>query len=184
MCDPVFNICFSFFSFEGMFKISNLILGGRSIIVLVVLFLTFNSLMKNTIPPEVVLDLKFGYSAKAAYLTISDMSAEMRQAYIRCLLLFDIPYMVIYTLLFIQLLNFLWKDTRIQLFCVGILIFDFFENLTIYSMIQIFPDYSSFLGFSSSFFTSSKWILVGIVITLSIVGAVKKIFSNQRQGLL
>jgi hypothetical protein len=167
-----------------MFKISNLILGGRSIIVLVVLFLTFNSLMKNTIPPEVVLDLKFGYSAKAAYLTLADMGVEMRQAYIKCLLIFDIPYMVIYTLLFIQLLNFLWKDTRIQLFSIGILIFDFFENLAIYIMIQIFPDYSSFMGFSASFFTSSKWILVSIVITLSIVGAVKKIFSNQRQGLL
>jgi len=92
--------------------------------------------------------------------------------------------MVIYTLLFIQLLNFLWKDTRLQLFCVGVLIFDLFENLTIYSMIQIFPDYSSFLGISASFFTSSKWVFVTIVITLSLVGAVKKIFSNKRQGLL
>ncbi len=167
-----------------MFKVSNFILRGRSIIVLVVLFLTFNSLLKNTIPPNVVLDLKFGYSAKAAYMTLSEMGPEMRQAYLKCLLIFDILYMVIYTLLFIQLLNFLWKDTRLYLFCVGVLIFDLFENLTIYSMIQIFPDYSSFLGISASFFTSSKWVFVAIVITLSLVGAFKKIFFNERQGLL
>lgn len=167
-----------------MFKISNLILGGRSIIVLFVLFITFNSLLKSMIPSEVVLDLKFGYSAKAAYLALSEMGPEMRQAYLKCLLIFDIPYMVIYTLLFIQLLNFLWRDTRIQLFCIGVLIFDFFENLIIYMMIQTFPDYSSFLGISASFFTSSKWIFVSIVIILCIVGAIKKIFLNQRHGLL
>lgn len=167
-----------------MFKFSNLILGAKSIIVLVALFLTFNSLMKNTIPPESVLDLKFAYSARTAYSMLSEMGEEMRRAYVKCLLFLDIPYMVIYTLLFIQLLNYLWTDTRIQLFCVGILIFDFFENLTIYSMIQIFPDYSSFLGFSASFFTSSKWVFVGVVVLLSIVGAIKKIFSIERQGML
>lgn len=167
-----------------MFKISKLILRGRSIIVLVVLFLLFNSLLKNTIPPEAVLDLKFGYSAKAAYLTLFEMGPEMRKAYVKCLLIFDIPYMVIYTLLFIQLLNFLWKDARIQLFCVVVLLFDFLENLTIHSMIQIFPDYSSFLGISASIFTSAKWVFVGIVITLSLVGAIKKIFLNQRHGVL
>ena len=183
MCLVIFVFC-SLFFVSIMFKISNLILGGRSIFVLVALFLTFNFLIKNTIPSEVVLDLKFGYSAKAAYLTLSDMGAEMRKAYIKCLLIFDIPYMVIYTLLFIQLLNFLWKDTRIQLVCIGILIFDFFENLAIYGMIQIFPNYSSFLGFTASFFTIGKWILVSIVTTLVIVGAVKKIFYNQRQSLL
>jgi hypothetical protein len=90
-----------------MFKISNLILRGRSIFVLVALFFTFNLLAKNTIPSEAVLDLKFGYSAKATYLTLSDIGAEMRQAYIKCLLIFNIPYLLIYTLLFIQLLIFL-----------------------------------------------------------------------------
>jgi hypothetical protein len=167
-----------------MFRSFNFSLGGKSIIALVVLFLVFNSLMKNTIPPEVVLDLKFGYSAQTAYSTLSEMGKEMRQAYLKCLLFYDIPYMVIYTLLFIQLLNFLWKDFRVQLICIGVLIFDFFENVTIYSMIQTLPDYSPFLGLSASFFTSAKWIFVTIVIILSFVGALKKIFSNERPGIL
>lgn len=169
---------------NAMFKFSNFILGGKSILVLVVLFLVLNSLMKNTISTDLVLDLKFGYSAREAYSILESMGPEVRQAYLKCLLIFDLPYMVIYTLLFIQLFNFLFKDNRIQVFTLGILIFDFLENLTIFSMIQIFPDYSSFLGFSASFFTSAKWIFVALVITLSIVGAVFKIFSKKRQGFL
>jgi len=167
-----------------MFKKFNLILGGRSIAILIFLFVFFNVMLKQTISAELVLDLKFGYTASDAYQVLQEMGQEQREAYLRCLLLFDIPYMVIYTLLFIQLFNFLWKEKGFQLFCLGILVFDLLENFMILMMIQTFPDYSSFLGFSASFFTSAKWVLVGVAVVLCLVGVFKKIFSNQRQGLL
>ncbi|WP_139316599.1 hypothetical protein [Algoriphagus marinus] len=167
-----------------MAKNSSLNLSGRSIVLLVCLFIFFNMMLKQTMPPSLVLDLKFAYSASEAYQALDIMGEEMRKDYIKCLLIFDIPYMLIYTLLFIQLFNFLWKGSQVRLVCVGVLVFDFFENLMIYSMIQIFPDYSSFLGFGASFFTSTKWVFVGIMVALSLIGALKKIFSHERQGLL
>lgn len=156
----------------------------QTIFLLVCLLIFFNTMLKQTMPPNLVLDLKFAYSAPEAYQILRNMGEEMRNDYLKCLLIYDIPYMLIYTTLFIKFFNFLWKGYQFHIFCLGVLFFDFFENLTIYRMIIVFPDYSSFLGISASFFTSTKWVLVGIVVALMLIGALKKIFSQERQGLL
>ncbi len=135
-------------------------------------------------PPELVLDLKFAYSAQEAYQSLQEMGESRRSDYITCLLIFDIPYMVIYSLLFIQLLNFLWKDNRFQIICFGILGFDLLENVAVFILVNIFPVYSPAFGFVASFFTSAKWICVGILVLVVFVGALKRLFSKDRRGIL
>gem|GEM_PF-2294556 len=63
--------------------------------VLVILFFFINILMKNTLPPEYVLDLRFHYTATKVYQGLGLMGQELRDSYMKCLIVFDMIYMII-----------------------------------------------------------------------------------------
>ena len=157
---------------------------GRRIVLLVILLIVSNFLLRQSMPSGLVLDLKFAYSSAEAYESLENMGEELRKDYLKCLLIFDIPYMLIYTSLFIQLFNLYWMGSKIRFLCFGPIVFDFFENATIYTMIQIFPAHSPLFGFGASFFTSVKWVAVAIVVGLILLGLFKRFVLSERQGLL
>ena len=148
------------------------------IFVLVILFFLINILMKNTVPPEYVLDLQFHYTAVEAYLRLELMGQELRDSYMKCLLIFDMLYMVIYTLLVSRTLLYLWGHQKLDWVCMAVLFSDFLENISVLYLLNTFPVYSFKGGFLASFFTTTKWVFVGMIIMLLLGGLFRTILGK------
>jgi hypothetical protein len=51
-----------------------------------------------------------------------------------------------------------------------ILFLDFLENISVFYLLNIFPEHSFKIGFFASFFTTTKWVFVGNIIMLLLGG--------------
>lgn len=156
---------------------------GKNLLFLGCLFLLFNLLMSHFMPKEHALDLKFAYSVEDAYLSLGSLDLESRQNYRWGIWLLDMPYMVVYSLLFSGVLLRLWRNRKLIIFPVGIFLLDFFENLLILRMLRIFPAGNDFLATFSSVFTTCKWLLIVAMLCIVGVGILNFLFSPKYSSL-
>lgn len=129
-------------------------------------------------PKEYALDLKFAYTVEEAYAAMSQLTIEEQQRYKFGILALDMPYLVIYGLFFSGILVKLWKSKWIVLIPVLIMVMDFFENLMVIQILNLLPDQSATLATLASIFTTSKWILIGVLAGFIILGMVRLLFSR------
>ncbi|MBC6365925.1 hypothetical protein DDT91_03910 [Algoriphagus sp. AK58] len=151
---------------------------SKNLFFLGFLFLSFNFLLFNFMPKEYALDLKFAYTAEEAYLALGHLDQAQREYYRIGVWALDMPYMVIYTLFFIGVLNTLWNSRRFVGLPVGILVMDFFENILILKILKIYPRQDELLVMTASCFSTVKWLLVGFLLILIVAGILSWI--NQR----
>lgn len=129
-------------------------------------------------PKEYAFDLKFAYTVEEAYAAMSQLTIEEQQRYKFGILALDMPYLVIYGLFFSGILVKLWKSKWIVLIPVLIMVMDFFENLMVIQILNLLPDQSATLATLASIFTTSKWILIGVLAGFIILGMVRLLFSR------
>ncbi|RIW13146.1 hypothetical protein D0X99_17190 [Algoriphagus lacus] len=153
-----------------MKKLFQFLSKGKNLLLLAGLFLLFNYLLSHFLSKENALDLKFAYSVEEAYLALGNLDLDHRNVYSLGLWLLDTPYMIVYCLLFSGILLKLWGNRKVVFLPVLILTIDFFENLTVLKMLKIFPKENEFLALLSSFFTTSKWIMVAVLIFMILFG--------------
>lgn len=130
-------------------------------------------------PKENALDLKFAYSVEEAYLALGNLDWDHRNIYRFGIWVLDTPYMIVYCLLFSGILLKLWGNKRVVFLPVLILTIDFFENLTVLKMLRIFPKENEFLAILSSIFTTSKWILVALLVFMILFGLLNFLMSRK-----
>lgn len=75
-----------------------------------------------------------------------------------------------------------WKNKRAALLPLAIVVMDLFENLAILSVIGLYPSQHQTLANAASFFTTAKWILVGVMVCALIAG-IFSVFSSRRYAL-
>lgn len=144
----------------------------KNLLVLFSLFLLANFFLSQFMPKEQALDLKFAYTVDDAYQALNELDQEERARYEFGILAFDMPYLLIYGLLFSGILLKLFKNNWIVLLPFSIMVMDFFENLFVLRILQLFPIQNEKHATFASIFTSCKWVLIGILVVLSLVGLV------------
>ncbi len=138
--------------------------------ILTCLLLLFNFLLSSLLQADKVLDLKFAYSVQEAYEAIGLLDFESREIYRFGLWALDLPYMIIYGLLFSGLLYKIWKTQKVLILTLGIVLMDFFENLMVLRILKIYPLENQLLATLASLFTTCKWLLVGLMVLTILYG--------------
>lgn len=147
--------------------------------ILVFLFFLFNYLLTISLPVDLVLDLKFMYSPQVILDSLSQMDEQGRAAYAEGILYLDLPYVIVYTVLFYTLLQKLWSGRHLCILTLSIAAMDTCENFLMLYHIRSFPDISDALGYLTSVFTSVKWLLVVILLGLVFAGLLRKILFSK-----
>jgi hypothetical protein len=125
-------------------------------------------------PGEKPLDLEINYTAEEAYLRLSGFSEEIRESYRMGLMVSDMIYPIVYSLLFSFIIYRLWQNEKLALLPFMILIFDFIENISIITMLGLFPEKSIFWGTLAGISTSLKWFFSALTLIFVVIGFGKK----------
>lgn len=151
-----------------------------TLVFLTLLFFLFNVLLNYFLPSEYALDLKFAYSVDQAYQSLGNLSLSERNTYKFGIIALDFPYMLVYGLLSIGLLRILWKSSKVAILPLGIFLMDFFENILIIGILIDFPERHQVFATLASIFTTSKWMLVGLLAIFLLVGLINhyRIYPN------
>jgi len=152
----------------------------KNLVLLFFLFLLANFLLSKFMPREHALDLKFAYSVDQAYLALKQLTTQEQNQYKFGISVLDMPYLIIYGLFFSGILLKLWKNKWIVLIPVSISLMDFFENLLVIGVINLLPDKSPMLVTFASLFTTSKWILIGVLVVAILAGFILFLFRRPK----
>ena len=90
----------------------------------------------------------------------------------------DFPYMILYSLAFYGLLFKIWGNRGFIKLPFLIALMDLGENLLVIKILNSFPDVNKSMAILASVFTTSKWILVGVLM-LFILGGLFKILHSK-----
>lgn len=155
----------------------------KNLLLLFCLFILANVLLGQFMPKDHALDLMFAYSPDEAYASLDQLSAEQRRLYSFGLWALDMPYLLIYGLFFSGILIKLWGRRGFVWIPISIMIMDFFENILALNILYFLPERHDSLAFLASIFTTSKWILVGVLAIAVILGLfylmVSRFFSKE-----
>lgn len=138
--------------------------------ILTCLLFLFNFLLNANLPADQALDLRFAYSVQEAHDAIGMLDLETRKIYRLGIWALDLPYMIIYGLLFSGLLFKIWKTQKILILPAGVVLMDFFENLMVLRILKTYPLENKVLATLASFFTTCKWLLVGLMVLTLLYG--------------
>lgn len=142
----------------------------KNLLLLFCLFVLANVLLGQFMPKDHALDLMFAYSADDAYASLGQLDAEQRKLYSFGLWALDMPYLFVYGLFFSGVLIKLWGRRGFVWIPISIMIMDFFENILALNILYYLPERHDSLAFLASIFTTSKWILIGILALAVIFG--------------
>ncbi|MHA7129154.1 hypothetical protein [Algoriphagus namhaensis] len=146
--------------------------------LLVFLFFLFNILLTVTLPVDLVLDLRFLYGPEVVFQCLQQMGEEGRSAYIRGIMFLDIPYVVVYALLFARWMKWAWHTKSYFRLVLLVAAMDTLENLLMIYLSFSFPEVDPILAYTASLFTSAKWILVFFLLLMLFWGCYRKVFST------
>ncbi|PCJ71100.1 MAG: hypothetical protein COA62_00260 [Rhodobiaceae bacterium] len=118
------------------------------------------------------LDLMFAYTPAEAFERIAAYGPDGRLAYALVSLTVDVIYPIIYTVAFGVLITVLARHVfasgsaalRLNLLPVGIFVFDMCENVSVVTLLMIYPTQPIGLALAASAFTTVKWIFAGTTI--------------------
>jgi len=174
----------------------NLISNWKTLLGLIFLYLIFavvllknaeeriNTLAGKEIGP---IDLTFGYNPARTLQMVEDYGAEGRKYYAGVELTIDLIYPVVYAMLFAVLLTIIYRKLirgpvrYIHLVPFIAMFFDFFENLTIVSMLNHYPEQSYTMASLCEFFKLMKWLVFGVIIFLVVYGMIRLLLKNEKK---
>lgn len=149
-------------------------LSRRTVLIsLTLLFLVFNFLLNYFLPAEYALDLKFAYTVEQAYIAIGNLSKPDRDLYRVGILALDFPYMFVYGMLASGLLFLVWKNPKVLLIPLGIVLFDLIENILIIQILDSYPVEKPIMVSWASIITTCKWLLVCLLALFLLVGTLR-----------
>ncbi len=167
----------------------------KNIIVGFIIIVLFNLLLlpgfpklfsvKNSYP----LDLKFGYTSYEAYSLLNQLNQHGRKIYLLSELLIDLPYAVLYSLIYSIIIIALFNNSKIKFhkyflwfpFLIGF--FDIIENLSISLMILFYSHKLKYLGSFAGTVTLLKWIFAAITFCIVLIGLIKLLLRKKQQNI-
>ena len=124
------------------------------------------------------LDLQPYFSAERAYQLIATFDDNLRQRYLVTEMTVDVIYPVVYTLLFSFIIMMLYGSVQLAKVPFLILIADLIENTGIVLMLKNYPEKLETLATITGVFTSLKWCMVLISVSIILFGAGRKLISS------
>jgi hypothetical protein len=126
------------------------------------------------------IDLQIFYTPEKVYSMVAAYGETGRADYRTFELTGDIVYPIIYTLFFALLITWLFRRgfaansplQKLNVVPVGGWLFDLLENLSIVTMLSIYPSTPSALAWIAAIFTLVKWLFAGATILLILLGLV------------
>lgn len=133
------------------------------------------------------IDMLFFYTPEMVFSMIKSYGEEGRTVYRTFTLTLDVLYPLIYTAFFATAISWLFRrgfspNSEIQQLNLIPLItlgFDLLENLSVATMLTIFPSQPAILARIAAVCTAGKWIFVGvnlILVCLGLIGVTGKYF--------
>lgn len=168
---------------DKFIKKLSLFASGKNVLLLLGLYLPFPTFIlpqlekliaqQSNYKRIVPLDLQFNYTPQLAYNTLSNMGEVGRKHYFWGELTIDILYPIIYGFLFSLLILWLFRkigETEIKwqrwaIFPLVAMFMDFLENISIISLLRIFPNQTPSFdkwAFWAASFGAIKWLSAGI----------------------
>ena len=144
----------------------------KSIFVLIMVILPFNLLCFPWIGSQLeqisgygLLDPLYWYSPTQVADHLKAYQSAGRTLYLICDWTLDLAYPVVYSLLFGMLLTMILLSAfpagsplqRMQLLPFAMAFFDYLENISISSLLILYPSQPEWLAVTASLFTSLKW---------------------------
>lgn len=147
---------------------------NKVLAILGVLILVFNLwLLPLGTEGKIPLDLKFGYDKKEAFEVLEELGAAILPKYRFGLLVTDMIYPFVYGGFLGLLLLRVWNKRWILVLPVLVMGFDVAENFSILTLVDTFPELSDSDVSRASFFSSAKWLMVGVTFSILIAGSIK-----------
>lgn len=146
----------------------------------IIIFILFNlcGLAFILLPYGIVwnmLDLNFSYTSADVFKSFYQMGEKGRYINLYSTLILDTIYPILYTSLILGAYVKLFKNNNLILFIpVTVFLFDIIENINIVYMNVSYLDLNETQVMFASMTTSIKWFAVIIMISLIIVGFLKK----------
>jgi hypothetical protein len=126
-----------------------------------------------------ILDLQFGFNPKQIYNTIARYG-EAKDFYLKVELLADSIYPIVYTLALSIVLSTLLKKNQIEedkkhfnLMPLTITSMDYLENMSIISLLILYPTQVQILTYLCATFTLLKWLFTIITILFILINLLK-----------
>ena len=135
------------------------------------------------------LDLMFFYTPEKAFAMIDKYGPAGRDLYMKIELTADIVYPIVYTLFSGLLLSWLFQRgfrpgslmQKYNVMPVGAWFFDLLENLSIVSMLAMYPSKPAIMAWLTMIFGSLKWAFVFASIGLALYGLVRALMNGFRR---
>lgn len=135
------------------------------------------------------IDLLFFYTPEKVYSMVAAYGDAGRAAYRTFELTGDIVYPIVYTLFFSLLISWLFQRgfpadssrQRLNVVPFGAWLFDLLENLSIVTMLSLYPATPAVVAILATIFTMLKWGFVGVVVVLVLLGVVMALRSRRQR---
>ncbi len=160
---------------------------GRSIILLIVLFIVFNAFIVPVVYPKFeTLDIQSTYTPAKAYDLIASYGDQGRHYYALIELTLDVVYPLTTALLFSFLTIFLYRRAfseqsplqKLGLAPFATMLFDYLENACVVTLLLSYPKQLTALAQISNIFTFTKYILGFVELALLCVGLFGLLFNK------
>lgn len=152
------------------------------IVLFIILFLATNIGFTLIFEPleAKALDITFFYTSEKAYEIIESYGQTGREIYIQGTLLLDFIYPIIYSILLSLLLYKASGNHITSLLPFSILILDYFENITLLTIIYNYPARMDSLATTAGIITTLKWVIVAITILVITYFGMKNTLQKKR----
>jgi len=152
----------------------------------ILLIIVFNVILLFIIPALTrgesvfAFDVRFSYSPKEAKHILNLMNDKTRKIYLLSEIFVDIPYAIIYGIVYSLIIISIFKNLGeklakyIFLLPFFISISDILENAFVILMITNYPSWNDTFAITGSFFTSMKWIFALTTFILAVSGLLIK----------
>lgn len=154
--------------FTKLATVKNIILFFSLSLLVNLVFAGFSGDFEYGIP-----DTFIHYSANDFYALMGKYTHEEIGIYLRGILLLDLIYPVFYSLFLALFIFALSRKTLLSLLPFGVLIFDYLENLSVFTLIMFLPTRNNILATFAGYFTLIKWFLAGLCLIIVLVLSVR-----------
>lgn len=153
------------------------------VFIFLLLFICFNAFVfpffisQYGLENQIILDLSPGFSPDLAYDTMHSYGVHGRKGVLIITGVVDMIYPLIYSMLLMFVMSrlksfapkFLNEIKQFFLIPLLIFLFDFLENISILTMIKLFPNRNDPISLAASFFGMLKWSFVLLCILIILV---------------
>jgi hypothetical protein len=132
-----------------------------------------------------IIDLQMTYDPENIASIVAMHTDKAKEAAIKGHIITDTIYPIVYFFLFSIILSLLFYKWRIKpyfkwinILPLGIIIFDYLENIMIIKMLNNYPADISHLAIYCSLFTMIKWFFMAIMLVFLLAGLINNLFKK------